>query len=78
MGFGKSAAYVKPKIKIEPPTPLNQRLGLQDFRRNGESIIISPGNNLAATTDSFGRVMLIDVLKGIVIRIFKGKLQFSH
>lgn len=33
---------------------------------------VSPGNNLAATTDSFGRVLLIDIFKGIVIRIFKG------
>ncbi len=42
------------------------------MRRLGESIIISPGNNLAATTDSFARVVLIDVLKGISIKMFKG------
>ena len=27
---------------------------------------------MAATTDSFARVILIDVLKGTVIRVFKG------
>lgn len=43
-----------------------------DFRRTTESVIIAPANNLAATTDSFGRVVLIDVLKGIAVRVFKG------
>ena len=76
MGFGKSSTpLAKPKPKIEPPTNLAQRIGLQDYRRNGESVIISPANNLAATTDSFARVILIDVLKGIAIRIFKGNLK---
>lgn len=73
MGFNKPAATtIKPKPKIEPPTALPPRLGLQDYRRHGESIIIAPANNLAATTDSFGRVILIDVAKGIAIRVFKG------
>lgn len=88
MGFNKSSSSTssssasaanqaaKGKTKIEPPTSLPPRFGLQDFRRNGETIIISPGNNLAATTDSFGRVILFDVLKGIAIRIFKGFLAF--
>ena len=76
IGFGKSSSTaVKPKPKIEPPTPLAQRIGLQDYRRSGESVIISPANNLAAATDSFARVILIDVLKGIAIRIFKCKWQ---
>jgi hypothetical protein len=49
-----------------------KRCALPDLRRLGESIIVSPGNNLAATTDSFARVILIDVLKGIAVRMFKG------
>ncbi len=48
------------------------------MRRLGESIIISPGNNLAATTDSFARVVLIDVLKGIAVRMFKGYYLWKH
>lgn len=83
MGFNKSSSSTtssqaaKSKPKIEPPTSLPPRFGLQDYRRNGESIIIAPGNNLAATTDSFGRVILFDVFKGIAIRIFKGKYIIS-
>ena len=45
---------------------------MPDSRRLGESIIISPSNTLAATTDSFARVTLIDVNKGIATRMFKG------
>ncbi len=48
MGFGKStpATPTKPKIKIEPPTGLTSRYSFRDHRRNGESIIIAPANNL--------------------------------
>lgn len=78
MGFNKASnTQVKSKPKIEPPTSLPSRFGLQDYRRNGENIIISPGNNLAATTDSFARVILFDVVKGIAIRIFKGTCLHS-
>jgi Rab3 GTPase-activating protein non-catalytic subunit len=59
-------------VKIEPATNLHARFGIPDTRRNGERIIIAPGNNLAAIADSFARVILIDVYKGIAIRIFKG------
>jgi hypothetical protein len=52
------------------------RCGLTDLRRLGESIIISPNNTLAATTDSFARVTLIDVNKGIATRMFKGSCCF--
>ena len=73
MGFSsKEETTTKAKPKIEPPTFLPARFGFHDQRRKGETIIIAPGNNLAAATDSFGRVILIDMLKGIAIRIFKG------
>lgn len=48
------------------------RFCIRDYRRHGDSLIISPANNIAAVTDSFGRVILFDTLKGIAIRIFKG------
>lgn len=80
MGFNKQSNQpaAKAKPKIEPPTSLPSRFGLQDYRRNGETIIVSPANNLAATTDSFGRVVLFDVLKGVAIRIFKGEKHFRN
>lgn len=36
------------------------------------SITLSPDGRLAATTDEFGRVMLIRVKEGIVLRTWKG------
>lgn len=51
---------------------LNIRFGLPDSRRHGESICLSPCNTLAAVTDDFGRVILLDVARGIAIRMWKG------
>jgi hypothetical protein len=50
------------------------RFGLYDKRRAGESIVQSPDGCLAATTDSFGRVVLIDILHGVAVRMWKGRL----
>uniref|UniRef100_A0A673YVC7 RAB3 GTPase activating protein subunit 2 (non-catalytic) n=1 Tax=Salmo trutta TaxID=8032 RepID=A0A673YVC7_SALTR len=62
----------KQKPKVEPATPLAVRFGLPDSRRHGESICLSPCNTLAGVTDDFGRVMLLDVGRGIAIRMWKG------
>ncbi|XP_066451187.1 rab3 GTPase-activating protein non-catalytic subunit isoform X2 [Eleutherodactylus coqui] len=62
----------KQKPKVEPATPLAVRFGLPDSRRRGESISLSPCNTLAAVTDDFGRVILVDVVRGISIRMWKG------
>ncbi|CAN2387451.1 positive regulation of protein lipidation [Pristimantis euphronides] len=62
----------KQKPKVEPATPLAVRFGLPDSRRRGESISLSPCNTLAAVTDDFGRVILLDVGRGISIRMWKG------
>ena len=51
---------------------MTSRFGLHDKRREGESIVLSPDSTMAAVTDSFGRVMLVDVWKGTVIRMWKG------
>lgn len=39
--------------------------------------MLSPCNNYAATTDSFGRVILIDVQRGMAVRMWKGGI-FTH
>ncbi|XP_054432581.1 rab3 GTPase-activating protein non-catalytic subunit [Pteronotus mesoamericanus] len=65
-------AAPKQKPKVEPATPLAVRFGLPDSRRHGESICVSPCNTLAAVTDDFGRVILLDVARGIAIRMWKG------
>ncbi|KAM6165927.1 rab3 GTPase-activating protein non-catalytic subunit [Erethizon dorsatum] len=65
-------AVPKQKPKVEPATPLAVRFGLPDSRRHGESICLSPCNTLAAVTDDFGRVILLDVARGIAVRMWKG------
>ncbi|XP_053315627.1 rab3 GTPase-activating protein non-catalytic subunit isoform X2 [Spea bombifrons] len=62
----------KQKPKVEPATPLAVRFGLPDSRRHGESISLSPCNTLAAVTDDFGRVILLDVGRGVAVRMWKG------
>ncbi|XP_033631830.1 rab3 GTPase-activating protein non-catalytic subunit-like [Asterias rubens] len=46
--------------------------GLPDLRRSGDSLLLSPGLNVAVSTDSFGRVILIDLVRGIAVRMWKG------
>ncbi|XP_069392246.1 rab3 GTPase-activating protein non-catalytic subunit isoform X2 [Paralichthys olivaceus] len=65
-------AAQKQKPKVEPATPLTIRFGLPDSRRHGESICLSPCNTLAGVTDDFGRVSLLDLARGIAIRMWKG------
>ncbi|XP_044022041.1 rab3 GTPase-activating protein non-catalytic subunit isoform X2 [Siniperca chuatsi] len=65
-------AVQKQKPKVEPATPLGIRFGLPDSRRHGESICLSPCNTLAGVTDDFGRVTLLDLARGISIRMWKG------
>uniref|UniRef100_A0A3Q1EL20 RAB3 GTPase activating protein subunit 2 (non-catalytic) n=1 Tax=Acanthochromis polyacanthus TaxID=80966 RepID=A0A3Q1EL20_9TELE len=68
-------AVQKQKPKVEPATPLGIRFGLPDSRRHGESICLSPCNTLAGVTDDFGRVTLLDLARGIAIRMWKGKVH---
>ncbi|XP_036006973.1 rab3 GTPase-activating protein non-catalytic subunit isoform X2 [Fundulus heteroclitus] len=65
-------AAQKQKPKVEPATPLGIRFGLPDSRRHGESICLSPCNTLAGVTDDFGRVALLDLMRGVTIRMWKG------
>ncbi|XP_042302248.1 rab3 GTPase-activating protein non-catalytic subunit isoform X2 [Sceloporus undulatus] len=62
----------KQKPKVEPATPLAVRFGIPDSRRHGERICLSPCNSLAAVTDDFGRVLLLDVARGLSVRMWKG------
>jgi hypothetical protein len=40
--------------------------------RHGDRVVISPNRNLSVVSDSLGRVILIDNLKGLAIRMWKG------
>ena len=52
---------------------MNSRFGIRDLRRHGEKIIVSPGLHIAAVCDSFGRIIIYDIHRGIAIRMFKGE-----
>ncbi|KAG0711257.1 Rab3 GTPase-activating protein non-catalytic subunit [Chionoecetes opilio] len=74
--FGKSrnrdTDHSKMKPKIEPATLLPYRWSLPDKPRVGLSISMASGRRLAAITDDLGRVTLLDVQKGIAVRMWKG------
>lgn len=65
-------AQGKTKPRVEPAISLPIRFGLPDVRRHGDSIVLAPGLRLAASTDSFGRVTLIDISRGVAVRMWKG------
>jgi len=50
------------------------RFGLYDQRRVGETVVPSPDGCLVATTDSFGRIILIDTHNGVAVRMWKGEV----
>ena len=54
------------------------RFGLPDSPRHGNSITLSPNGRLAVTTDEFGRVMLLDAKKAVVVRLWKGALLITE
>jgi Rab3 GTPase-activating protein non-catalytic subunit len=52
---------------------LYPRHELVDYQRTGCNIFVSPSNyQLAAVTDTLGRIFLLDINKGIPIRMWKG------
>lgn len=57
------------KVRAEA---LSMRSGLCDKQRQGVFIAVSPDRRLAAFADSFGRVAVLDVTKGHLVRLFKG------
>ncbi|KAK7317824.1 hypothetical protein RJT34_02386 [Clitoria ternatea] len=45
---------------------------LKDHPRKGEKLTLSPSGTLAAITDSLGRILLLDTLALVVVRLWKG------
>nr|CAB3265375.1 rab3 GTPase-activating protein non-catalytic subunit [Phallusia mammillata] len=61
------------KQQITKGQPMEIAHGLPDSRRQGHSICLAPGCNwLAAVTDSFGRIILLDITDGYILRMWKG------
>lgn len=59
-------------MKVELVILLVVRFGFLDFRCYGESICLFLCNILVVVIDDFGRVILLDVVRGIVICMWKG------
>lgn len=60
------------KPKIEPAVPLPYISSIPDKRRIGVTVDLSPSRKLAAVTDDFGRVTVIDMLTKTALRMWKG------
>lgn len=48
------------------------RFGFYDDNRTSKRIWLSPYNRLAAIADSLGRIILIDCMRNIILRVWKG------
>lgn len=76
MGWGgaiKNDGSLKVDKQVgEPATPVYPKYELSDSLREAMSVSVSPTQSLAAINDSLGRVILVDINRGIAIRIWKG------
>ncbi|XP_030383632.1 rab3 GTPase-activating protein regulatory subunit [Scaptodrosophila lebanonensis] len=52
--------------------PMRTRCGLYDGKRDGLTLAIAPGGHLAAVTDNLDRVMLVDTMQQLILRVWKG------
>ncbi|XP_077493828.1 rab3 GTPase activating protein isoform X4 [Amblyomma americanum] len=57
---------------IEPATGVPMRCGIFDKHRKGSKIFLSPSKQMAAVTDSVGRIVLFSVFQNTATRIWKG------
>lgn len=71
MGGSTESAPIntEPLIRAEQ---LSMRNGIFDVQRHGTTVVISPDRRLAAFTDNLGRVAVLDITKGYIIRLLKG------
>ncbi|BES87231.1 rab3 GTPase-activating protein [Nesidiocoris tenuis] len=74
LGVNKKGSMEKTKEKAhtEPAELMSCRFGLCDSIRKGQNIYMSPQRNLSAVCDSLGRVILIDNVSGLALRMWKG------
>ncbi|CAD7698588.1 unnamed protein product [Ostreobium quekettii] len=58
--------------RMVPTMPTKLRRSLRDDSREVSSLAVAPGCRLAASTDNRGRVVLIELAKMVVVRMWKG------
>ena len=69
---GQKQSSTEPEVQITPPELMICRFGLCDQQRNASNIWLAPGNKLAVVADNLGRIVLVDCIKGIALRLWKG------
>ena len=72
-GFGeKKKPAEEEKRKVEKAAKLGMSWGINDWSRSVLSVLLSPNCELAATTDRYGRVLLLDMHTYTFSRMWKG------
>nr|XP_023024436.1 rab3 GTPase-activating protein regulatory subunit [Leptinotarsa decemlineata] len=59
-------------LAMQPAENMLYEFGLCDLERTSTEIIMSPDHKLVAVCDALGRVLVVDSLRGITLKIFKG------
>lgn len=75
LGGGRRPSSVekaKEKGALEPAESMSCRFGICDIIRKGERLYLSPEKSFSVACDTLGRVILIDNLSGIALRMWKG------
>lgn len=70
--FSSGNERQKTTATIEPPDNLALRFGICDFNREADHIVRSPNREYSAVTDKLGRITLVNNLRGIAVRMWKG------
>ncbi|XP_055370994.1 rab3 GTPase-activating protein non-catalytic subunit isoform X2 [Condylostylus longicornis] len=60
------------ELSNQPGEPMHCRFGICDIQREGINIWLAPGNEIAVVADNLHRVILIDLNRGVALRIWKG------
>lgn len=71
LGGGSAENQSAPESQVRSEQLL-MRAGLYDSQRHGTVVAVSPDRRLAAVADNVGRVAVLDVQRGHLIRLFKG------
>lgn len=71
-GTSSSVSDAEIATPLSPSEPMICRFGICDQQRNAMSVWLAPGNKIAAVSDNLGRIILVDCVKGIAIRVWKG------
>lgn len=69
---GAAVNEVDKRPKIKSAKNVEARFSIFDTNRIADAIVLSPSNRLAAITDNFGRVLLMDTESGLIVRMWKG------